>query len=86
MSGSLAVLPKRRGPVRTACSVELIRWPARAQGPHEVKVRISGLLGGAETLTRRLSNRRRALRVAKALAAALGCVVFEIDMRSDGGK
>lgn len=70
--------------MKTACSVELIRWSFRAQGPHEVKVRVHGLIRGTETLTRRLSNLRRARRVAQALADGLGTHVQEIDMRHKG--
>lgn len=68
----------------TTCGVELIRWPRKHQGPHEVTVRVLGLIGGPETLNRRLSNLRRAKRVARAIADGLGCRVQEIDMRHKG--
>lgn len=71
----------------TACAVELIRWPRYPfTSPHEVKVRIVGLLDGADTVTRRFSNLRRAKQVARALAMAIGCEVTKIDMREEARK
>lgn len=70
--------------MKTVCSVELIRWPRYPMtSPHEIKVRVFGVPGGAETVTRRLSNLRRAQQVARALALAVGCEVTNIDMRTE---
>jgi len=60
----------------------LIRWDKRADGPHEIKVRVFILgMQGSETLTRRCGNLRHAQRVARALAKSLGVTVRKIDMR-----